>query len=290
MRVIIFLSIYFISFKSSGVNLVQAVNEKKINATFQSTGNHSGACVEAQIKNLTSQWIQIEVEPGTYLTNEDEAAQDHLITEDATIALAPHSTVNRKMYAMCCQQNDRCPKKNSVFTASGYRNETHKGLCQLIYKLKMQNYGGQEAIWALIGKGSPNTISGEDSARVMQLRKFVGKANNIPVKPYRMHDYIQPAMITRERNLSIKTQGNHYVYNVSEGDEVISALYTEEDSMITVPKKEWIPEIGEDNFRKKYNVVWNFEAEQLNPDKKYFLRIKVNGVTRKEWIYKWGGI
>ena len=73
-------------------------------------------------------------------------------------------------------------------------------------------------------------------------------------------------------------------------DIVVTAIYDEIGKPVSPEKKEICYEPYGNIAKEKYNVKYEFTATDLNPNKKYFLRILVNGVVQKEYMYKahWG--
>lgn len=265
-------------------NIQQAINTQKITAEFTSNGIHSGKSVSLSLQNKTSNNQTVLIEPGLELANENTESQDHIIVEQLLVNLKPNEKKIVQLNALCTQKSNRCPSKGSKFSIKENINKKRSELAQLIANTNQGNYTGQQAMWCFIDKDSPNNIEGEDSLAVMQLRHYIGKAHNFKVNPFDKNKYIRPVEIIRD-NLSIETEGNYYVRNINPGDTITYALYNNENDTITSIKTD----IAMVSQFRKHNVRWHFTAEELNPTQKYYLRIKVNGVVYKEWMYKFLG-
>ena len=81
-RLIVLLSIgLFFPSSLFSYDLVAAIKENKLTAVFQSTGDHTGKCVKLSVESKSNSTLILEVNPGTYLINNDCNAQDHMITD-----------------------------------------------------------------------------------------------------------------------------------------------------------------------------------------------------------------
>ena len=271
-----------IPFLGSSTDLQTAISQNIIEAHFLGNGAHRNKCLKLLTKNNTNEKVKIQILPGTYLENKDSSRQDIVIVENEFFVLAPNEKRELILKGFCCKRRRGSPLKGDPFIVRKEIDLQIAELCKLLLELKEFEYAGQEAIWSLVGNDDPNNIVGEDSSNTMQLRQYVGEVLGKKVKPFIWTSYGRPAMVT-QNELSIRSEGNHYVRQVKENDLVEYAIYNEADSAVS----NIISERVVANRWNKHNCKWKFVVENLNPTKRFFMRIKVNGTIQKEWMYYW---
>jgi hypothetical protein len=274
----------------SAVTITDALQAKKITLSIKSTGSHYGKCVKMKLKNISPQAQEISITPGMYLKHENEAMQDHLITEEQLIALQPNQEKEVTINALCCQRSDGCPDIESNFTIMNYADEKANTMCKIISHYPQQAYAEQQALWCLLNKGNPNIdVDGEDSMKVMKYRNYICKVTSQKLEPFIRENYQRP-VIVQTNTMEMSAKGNWILHNMKANDIVVTAIYDEIGKPVSPEKKEICYEPYGNIAKEKYNVKYEFTATDLNPNKKYFLRILVNGVVQKEYMYKahWG--
>lgn len=269
-----------IPFVGQSTNLQTALAQKMVKAQFVSTGGHRGQCLKLVIQNTKATPSKIQIEPGMYLENEDDTRQDIIVVDNQFFVLQAKEKREIALNGLCCKSKKASPGKGGTFIIRENTPASVVGLSKLLLELGEFQYAGQGALWNLVDNGDPNKIVGADSTKTMKLRQYVGKALKKEVKPFIWTSYNRPATVISNK-LTIKTQGNHYVRNVKENDLIQYAVYDEADSAISVIKSEQVVA----NRWNKHNVKWSIELEDLNPSKKFYMRILVNGVIKKEWMY-----
>lgn len=277
-RIIILL--FTLPVSALSLDLQTAIASKKVTAQFLGNGGHRNKCLKLRIKNNSQSPIKIAILPGTYLENEDSSRQDIIIVENEFFVLKGQENRELILKGFCCKRRRGSPHKDDPFIVKPQINQQIANLCNLLLELKEFEYAGQEAIWSLVDNGDPNQIVGADSIKTMQLRQFVGTALGKSVRPFIWTKYNRPAIITHSE-LTIRSQGNHYMREVKANDLIEYAIYNEADSAITQITTERVTA----NQWNKHNCKWKYEVANLNPSKKFYLRIKVNGTIQKEWLY-----
>ena len=262
----------------------EAVQKNIVSATFESNGIHRGQSIVLTVENISNQNIQIDVPNGTYLDHEEEGYQDHIIVENYNIAVKPAEKKKIQILALCAQPSNACPSEGSKFTMKPYDNKKVLDLCKLIMETKEFEYTGQNALWEMLNNGDPNNIEGENVEHVNQLRTYVAKSLSKAALPYVQGDYDKPLQGSGY-NLSLWVEGNYYLKNITGGQNVEYGIFDQEGNPISEIKKD----VTKENFWKKHNVEFRFDVAGLNIEKKYFLQIKVDGVIRKEWLYRYQG-
>ncbi len=274
----------FLPFITDGTSLQDAVANKTVTVEFLSNGGHRGHCLQMIIENKKSNTNRIQVEPGTYLENDDKTRQDIIIVDNQFFVLQPKEKRTILLNGLCCKSKRASPLKGKPFSIRKKTSPDIQKLSMLLIELDEFQYAGQSAMWNLVDKGDPNQIVGADSVKTMKLRQFIGQALNKEVKPFIWTQYNRPATIV-SNELSLKTEGNHFIRGVKENDLIECAVYDEANQAISAIKSENVLA----NRWNKHNVRWNFSLEHLNPSKKFYLRISVNGVIKKEWMYYFWG-
>lgn len=266
------------------IPLSEAVQKNIVSATFESNGIHRGQSIVLTVDNISNQNIQIDIPNGTYLDHEEEGYQDHIIVENYNIALKPAENKKIQIVALCTQSSNSCPQLGSKFTIKPYDNKKVLDLCKLIMETKEFEYTGQYALWEMLNNGDPNNIEGENIEHVNKLRSLVAQSLSKPTLPYVAGDYDRPLQRSGY-NLSLWVEGNYYLKNITGGQKVEYGIFDQEGNPISEIKKD----VTQENFWKKHNVEFRFDVAGLNIETKYFLQIKVDGVIRKEWLYRYQG-
>jgi hypothetical protein len=266
------------------IPLNEAIQKNLVSATFESNGIHRGKSLTVFVENKSNQNLQIEILNGTYLEHEEEGYQDHIIVENYMIALNPLEKKDLGISALCIEPYNSCPKQGSKFSIKPYDDKSVLELCKLIMKTKEFEYTGQNALWELIKNGDPNQIEGGDSLNVVLLRNFLAEELGKRVLPYNPSDYDRPLTGTGY-NLSLWVEGNYYLKNIEGGETIEYGIFDENHNPISEVKQDKT----EPNFWKKHNVEFRFDVDGLDVETKYFLQIKVEGVIRKEWMYRYQG-
>jgi hypothetical protein len=183
---------------------------------------------------------------------------------------------------LCIQKNNQGPYVNSLFKLSNLKlTEQEASFAKLIAQNNKQSFVCQQAMWCLQNNFNPNDyINSGDSTTVMQYRKFICAIQKIIPLPY-INNYTTYVPHT-DSSLEISVNGNWVLYNMKKNDKV--SYYIRDENNIIVSKKfdiictEPYGKISKD----KYNVLYDFTATNLNPNKAYYFIIKVNGVVQKE--------
>jgi hypothetical protein len=173
-------------------------------------------------------------------------------------------------------------ENSSTFRIGAPANADVLAIARLCARLGEYEYTAQRAIWAAAGDASYNEIDGIDSGHVMTLRHSVAKLRpSLAVAPFQ-NTYRMRAAITTKQELAFHTGGTEIIRNVKASDTVSYAVYNQSDSVIY----NFAPQLAVLGNSGTYcKVSYDIEANGLDPKQKYFLRFKVNGVVRKEYLF-----
>ncbi|MFM2388051.1 MAG: hypothetical protein RL660_2808 [Bacteroidota bacterium] len=267
---------------AQAINVQKALSEGLIKATFVSTGTHTNESMVATIQNLTGKAITIELPTGLQFENSDTFHQNLLLLQPALVSLLPKRSATDTLKAVCYTMSKGCPMETTnTFKIVGMCNANVLGIANLCNTYKHYDYSAQRAIWAAYGSASLNEVNGSDSVQIMSLRNALAKFIPEKVQPFD-NSYRQRAQITVSRELFFHTMGTDYVRQLNGNETIVYGIYDENDSLVVAGGKVTVPPAP---YNGRQQVRWDINADHLNPSKKYFLRFKVNGVTRVEFMY-----
>jgi hypothetical protein len=164
------------SYMSLPVELIQAIQDKKISVSVISTGGYSGKCIQLNIKNLTNLPYTLSIAAGTIFIPEDEGEQTILVPQKNIIALQPSETKLTLVGGYCTELKDRCPQTSSTFTISKNSNQSLADLIQFMAPLKnMDESLIQQSIWCITDGESPSNLSSVNTLNQNALRNYIFK-------------------------------------------------------------------------------------------------------------------
>jgi len=164
------------SYMSLPVELIQAIQDKKISVSVISTGSYSGKCIQLNIKNLTNLPYTLSIAAGTIFIPEDEGEQTILVPQKNIIALQPSETKLTLVGGYCTELKDRCPQTSSTFTISKNSNQSLADLIQFMAPLKnMDESLIQQSIWCITDGESPSNLSSVNTLNQNALRNYIFK-------------------------------------------------------------------------------------------------------------------
>jgi hypothetical protein len=276
-----------ISISASAISIQDAITQKKISCIINSTGEHSGKCLLFSLTNLTNQEQSIQIDNGLYLQISDSNLQNHVVTEDVMVTLAPKKKIIQTINGCCVQQNNGGPQKEkSTFSIVPSRlSPVEKRIVALVAQAANQGQAEQQAIWCAKNKENPNEfIYSGDSATVTKYVRALCKEMGIPVGHY-INTYKKPAVIV-ENTMEFYLRGTQTLRNMKKNDVI--TYFVKEDSSNTIIQKNEIlcPEPIGTITKDKYKLAFDIHANNLNPTKAYYFIIKVNGVVREQWRYE----
>ena len=170
------------SYNSSNVktNIFDAIQSKKITASWLSNGKHSGNSVEIKIVNTSNTTIDLVIPAGTKYSTENGDEQTLIQLEDEFIALTPKQVYNGKVAAFCMEASDRCPTENLAMKISKNTNPKLNELTAYIKGKTLDKSTFQDAVWAISDGYSVSNIAAEDSATKdfrKQIASITGQKN-----------------------------------------------------------------------------------------------------------------
>jgi hypothetical protein len=253
---------------------------------LSSTGAHSGKCILLQLENTGTSSKDFGLSAGTYLQQFDSTSQDHTLTENVFVKLPPKQKKQIALNALCCQRNKSCPSAGSLFQIKPNPNKLAVTFCSEIALSAEQDYCDQEALWTLLHNEDGNQITGADSLKVMKYRNFICKLSKTKVEPYHRESYYKPATRVQTSLLDLASEGYAVLRDMKVNDVVIAGFYDDKGNLVS-DKLRTVVDVVTDGpiIKGKYKYSYKASVENLDASHKYFFRILVNGVVRKEYLY-----
>lgn len=158
------------------IELIQAIQAKKISVVVTSTGGHSGKCIELKIKNLTNVPYTLTVAAGTVFIPEDEGEQTLVVPQKNVFVLQPAENKSITVGGYCTELSDRCPQTRSTFTIAKNTNPSLTDLIQFMTPLRnLDESLIQQSIWCITDEQSPSNVTSDNVANAKALRDFLFK-------------------------------------------------------------------------------------------------------------------
>ncbi|WP_018343201.1 hypothetical protein [Cytophaga aurantiaca] len=173
-----FIAILISSYTSTTlpIELIQAIQAKKISVVVVSTGGHSGKCIELEIKNLTNVPYTLTVAAGTVFIPEDEGEQTLVVPQKNVFVLQPAENKSIAVGGYCTELSDRCPQTSSTFTIAKNTNQSLTDLIQFMTPLRnLDESLIQQSIWCITDEQSPSNVTSDNAANAKVLRDFLFK-------------------------------------------------------------------------------------------------------------------
>lgn len=266
------------------VKIEDAIQQNLIQSTISHQAGSFYNKIQFEVQSLCNEIVVLRVDAGTHLVNEEERAQNHLITRQDTMVLVPLVRRTKMFTGMCCEPTDHGPRIGSRYTITSNPIPYSVELCHLIDSLNAFEYDGQCAIWSLVRHDGRSSVYGRDSQRVMALRMFLHRTIGNPVTPFQRNDYVRqiPARM-RPTEHYLNEQGEWWIRNISYADKITLELVDwNTDRLIRSIQHERI-------YIQRGTLDLHLSAINLGflaNNTSYIVRIKKNGVILNEWMYE----
>ena len=153
-------------------NIVDGIAKKSLSVKAISTGGNSEKCVNVQVKNISSQPLEVAIPAGTLFNTDNDDKQDILVTEPSVMMVQAGKSVTMPAFGFCCQANNGVPSVGETFHVEKCKDAN---LVALANHIQSNNYDPmlqQHAIWAVSDHHSIGGIFSEDKKQCEDLRKF----------------------------------------------------------------------------------------------------------------------
>ena len=180
------------------LELSSALNAKSVKANFTRTGDTSEMyndciAIAAEIQNLTTDDVQLNIPAGTHLLASDETIQNMLVVETQVVAISKGGTGSVILHAFCTNHQRQGPDYEQSYILNSSPDAKLTALGAFIGANKYFTHPAQATVWAFSDNEPLATIYDDDEATVMALRNYAGKQLGVPVPKF------TEAMVGREQ-------------------------------------------------------------------------------------------
>lgn len=193
------------------VSIEQLVNEKQMTSQIKGKGGYQGECIEFEVKNLTSDTLFVELEPGRRLVSKDTTEQDILIVKRKRFSLAPLAALIFSGFGFCCESKRHAPASESDFTIGYMVPADWQQLTNLIDQNNFPNSAIQSAIWCISDNHDLSSIHDEDPAKTRLLKRIVAKIKNIEIPWYSVTYETDPTAVFSGRAEAVYGEISYYI-------------------------------------------------------------------------------
>jgi hypothetical protein len=162
------------------LSLKEAINLRKVEATFKPNGYAIGECVKGEIKNLTSDTLLIKVEAGTFFKCLSTNKQDLYVTRAKSFRLEKNASTVEGFMCLGVFTEYAPPSADDDLVVQNPSNKYMPGLCKIIDSLELNCQTGQTAVNALIYNLPMSSVIGAFVPNVNAVRLYLAKSLNVP--------------------------------------------------------------------------------------------------------------
>lgn len=193
------------------VSIEQLVNTKQMTSQIKGKGGHQAECIEFEVKNLTSDTLFVELEPGRRLVSKDTTEQDILIVKRKRFSLAPLAALVFSGFGFCCESKRHAPAATSDFSIGYMVPADWQQLTNLIDQNNFPNPAIQAAIWCISDNHDLSSIHDDDPAKTRLLKRMVAKIKNIEVPWYSVSYETDPTAVFSGRAEAVFGEVTYYI-------------------------------------------------------------------------------
>lgn len=176
--ILLLLCINIIAYSSapSKLSLQEAIQQGRVEATYTSTGDHSGEAINIKLNWLKGKKQDLYIKAGSLFKSSNEEDQDIFVLEDQNIiARNEQNTIN----GYCCQSNNASPSEGSKFSLIKSNSKKLQDLAKFCNGKRLDDHSLQSAVWALSDGKPISDIYAIENPLVKSLREQVAKIGNI---------------------------------------------------------------------------------------------------------------
>lgn len=274
------------SAQATSYNLSEAIQKKLVSVKFSGakddtahmmTSSHYGPCMSMEIVSASADNLSLNLDYGFMLMPEDSSVQAMMVTQTLVAQLAPKQKKNYRLYAMCTEAHDGAPSSDEYFNMGKRTTGNLLGLAELLNRKKYQNDAGQDAVWCLTDNYELHSIYNTDTAMMFELRRFIAKAKNLPLKSvYEDAADIAAAAPTFTYHTTYTYSGS-MGYSLQGNHKVLIALFDEDNHM----KKVYVN--NENQREGDYTYNYQIGSDEMG-NKKHYLRMFRDGKLEEEVV------
>ncbi len=170
--------------KRQQLSLQNALDKKIVSVKVYSLGTYQGYCIKMELKNLSSDSLEITIEAGRRLNSIDEKNQDILVVKEEIIMLKKFEGKYIQVKGYCCQAHNQSPNVGANYNANKLADTK---LVLLARYLNVYNYKAdteQQAIWAISDNNNTANVSAANDSLILPLRNLVATIKGEPIPWY----------------------------------------------------------------------------------------------------------
>jgi hypothetical protein len=133
-----------------GIDIQYAINKGMINAQFEKIAHKDEFEIKVDIKNKSSNALEIEIRTGCILISEDSSSQAMVVKQDYIVKIQPQKNISNIIKAYCINSYKAAPHDGEKFR---FYNDDYSYLTDLLkfaQKEKVNSNDTQLAIWACV--------------------------------------------------------------------------------------------------------------------------------------------
>ena len=166
-------------YRTTVINLKDAIKSKVIQVEFRSTGNYQGASIVAKITNTRGKPIKLIIPAGSYFDAQTEKEQDLVLAKDVIVQLAPKASSSKVLNGFCCKASNRCPIKGNNFRLSDKKLDKFDLLTTFLKGKKFAKNDLQDAVWCISDRRAISNVSGKNCKELREkLASITGLKND----------------------------------------------------------------------------------------------------------------
>jgi hypothetical protein len=173
------------------VNLIEAIKLHKVEAVITgnlSTNNpqgssHTGKCLLLNIKNNSSNKIDIKIESAYYFENLSKSNQDLMSTENMIVSIAGNESKSVAINALCSEKSNASPSVKDTFKLIKKQDITYANLTNIFEKYKCYLNTAQQALWCFTDNNAIDNIYDTHTDTLVEntLVAYVSNVKGVPV-------------------------------------------------------------------------------------------------------------
>ncbi|MBU6205963.1 MAG: hypothetical protein KJS45_11320 [Bacteroidetes bacterium] len=270
---------------SQSIDIEEAIKRKYIEVTARVNttpidghyvSGFTGECIELQVKNHSSVYREITLQPGQFLMPEDSNEQRMMNTLAYSFKLQPGQTMTERITAFCSQASKGSPSSTKSFKLLNKATGNLLLLAQFIGQHQYKSVDAQEAVWVLTNNHNVNSLlnnGNEESSTLFQfLTTKLNIKPNLQSNSATVNPWIRTVRIRVEYEIGRKSKMRVVVLNEKlEILKVIVDNQVQESGVYTYNNTLRIPidrEITED----QYCIVRYFKDDVQLCERRYKLR------------------
>ena len=152
---------------------------KQIEIKAIGKGGFTGEVLEVKVKNITTNPISGNIEPGTVFKCSDANAQNLIVLSNYPFLLKPAESQAILVYTNCIEPSDYAPHKEATFTLDQNPNEKLVGLARIIATNSAYKEYSQSLLWSLVRNEKTFTYTNEDSIKAWPIFNFLSSVAKV---------------------------------------------------------------------------------------------------------------